>query len=130
MPKEKAEKSEKKESESVKNESPETGKEEKKELTEKEYGEKIVELAKKGLTAEKIGEALRHEGIHPKEHGKISRILKEKEIYQQPDVKNIREKLERITKHRERNAQDKRAMRERERIFSLLRKQEHYHNFA
>lgn len=130
MPKEKAEKSEKKNQESIKNKAPEAKKEEKKKLAEKEYEEKIVELAKKGLTAEKIGESLRHEGIHPKEHGKISKILKGKNLYQQPDLKNVREKLERITKHKEKNAQDKRAMRERERIFSLLRKQENYHNFA
>lgn len=130
MPKEKAEKTEKKEKEAGKKEALEVKKEEKKKLTEKEYEEKIVELAKTGLTAEKIGEALRHEGIHPKEHGKISKILKEKKLYEQPDIKNIKAKLDRITKHREKNAQDKRAMRERERIFSLLRHQEQYHNFV
>ncbi|MGA2130445.1 MAG: hypothetical protein ABSG05_02410 [Candidatus Pacearchaeota archaeon] len=130
MPKEKSEKAEKKEQEASKKEVPEVKKEEKKKITEKEYEAKIVELAKTGLTSEKIGEALRHEGIHPKEHGKISKILKEKKLYQNPDIKNIREKLERVTKHKEKNAQDKRAMRERERIFSLLRKQEQYHNFA
>ena len=91
---------------------------------------KVVELAEKGMTSEVIGEALRSQGIHPKEYGKISRILKEKKLYQPPEVRNIQEKLDRVTAHKEKNIQDKRAMRERERIFSLLRKQKEYHKLA
>jgi ribosomal protein S15P/S13E len=98
-----------------------------KKLSQEEYEKKVLELAKKGLTTEKIGEALRNEGIHPKEHGKkISKILKEKGIYQSPELKNVEAKLNKIVAHYAKNKQDKRAMRERERIFSQLRKIKKY----
>ena len=103
---------------------------EKEKISMKEFEAKVVELAEKGMTSEKIGEFLRHEGIHPQEYGKISKILKEKGLYHPPEVKNIQEKLERVTKHKEKHGQDKRAMRERERIFSLLRKQKKYHKIV
>ncbi len=92
-----------------------------------EFEAQVIELAEKGMTSEKIGESLRQQGIHPKEHRKISRILKEKGLYHPPEIKNIKEKLDRVTAHKEKHIQDKRAMRERERIFSLLRKQKEYH---
>ena len=38
---------------------------EKEKISMKEFEAKVVELAEKGMTAEKIGESLRHEGIHP-----------------------------------------------------------------
>lgn len=99
----------------------------KKTLSKSEYESRLVEMAKKGITAEKIGEALRREGIHPKEHGKISRILRAAGHYTVPDVKNAEDKLARLTAQMQKNAQDKRAMRERERILSLLRRQKEYH---
>ena len=105
-------------------------KEENKKLSVQEFDKKVIELAKEGLTAEKIGEKLRKEGIHPKEHGKISRILKEKGLYHPPEIKNIKEKLDRVTAHKEKHIQDKRAMREHERIFSLLKRQKKYHNIT
>ena len=96
-----------------------------KKISQAEFEKKILELAKKGLTSEKIGEELRQQGIHPKEYNKkISRILKDK--YINPDIKNVGEKLERIKKHYERNKQDKRAMREKDRIFAQLRKLKKY----
>jgi len=98
-----------------------------KKLSEKEYEKKIIELADKGLTCEKIGEALRREGIHPKEYEKrISEILGER--YVTPDIKNVEEKLAKVEKHYEKNKQDKRAMRDKERIFAKLRKIREYHN--
>lgn len=100
-------------------------KQEKKKLTQKEYEKKISELAKEGLTAEKIGQKLRDEGIHPAEYeGKISKILKES--YVNPDLKNVEEKLEKIKAHCEENKQDKRAKREKDRVFSQLRKLKKY----
>ena len=96
-------------------------------LSEKDFDSKVLELAKKGMTSEKIGETLRKQGIHPKEHKKISKVLKENNLYQIPDLKNAEAKLERLTSHREKNMQDKRAMREREKIISLLRKHKQYH---
>ena len=53
--------------------------EEKKEkISEKEFEEKVIGLATTGMTSEKIGESLRHQGIHPMGYEKISRILKKK----------------------------------------------------
>lgn len=94
-----------------------------KKLTQIEFEKRVVELAKEGLTSEKIGEKLRQEGIHPQEYSKkISQILKEKELYTSPDLKNVEEKLKKIQKHFEKNKQDKRAMREKDRVFSQRRK--------
>ena len=96
-----------------------------KKLSQKDYEKKVLELAKKGLTSEKIGEELRKQGIHPKEYyKKISKILGNKHI--NPDLKNVESKLERIKKHYEKNKQDKRAMREKDRIFAQLRKLKKY----
>lgn len=92
-----------------------------------EFEKKVLELAKEGLTAEKIGERLKREKIHSKEYDKkISKILKEKNLYVNPDLKNVDEKLEKIKKHLEKNKQDKRAMREKDRIFSQIRKIKRY----
>jgi len=99
--------------------------EKKKKLTLVEYEKKILDLAKTGITSEKIGEKLRQEGIHPKEYSKkISKILGDK--YVSPDLKNVEVKLERIKKHYEENKQDKRAKREKDRVFSQLRKVKKY----
>ena len=88
----------------------------KKKITQKEYEKKVLELANDGLTAEKIGQKLREEGIHPAEFDKkISKILGEK--YINPDLKNVEKKLEKIQSHYEKNKQDKRAKREKKRIF-------------
>ncbi len=96
-----------------------------KKISQKEFEKKIMELANKGLTSEKIGEELRQQGIHPKEYDKkISKILKDKYII--PDLKNVEEKLERIKKHYEKNKQDKKAMREKDRIFAQFRKLKNY----
>jgi len=98
-----------------------------KKISQIEFEKKTVELAKKGLTCEKIGESLRKEGIHSKEYfKKISKILKDANMYTNPDLKNIKAKLERITKHHERNKQDKKARREKEKIFSQQRKLKKY----
>lgn len=96
-----------------------------KKISQAEFEKKIIELAKKGLTSEKIGEELRQQEIHPKEYNKkISKILKDK--YINPDLKNIEDKLEKIKKHYEKNKQDKRAMREKDRVFAQLRKLKEY----
>ena len=94
-----------------------------------EYEKKVIELANKNLTAEKIGEQLRGQGIHPKEYGvKISKILQDKNLYVNPDLKNVEEKLKRISEHSEKNKQDKRAKRERVRVYAELRKLKKYFN--
>ena len=96
-----------------------------KKISEKEYEEKVIELSKKGLTTEKIGEELKKQGIHSKEYPKkISKILGDE--YTNPDMKNVEKKLERIEKHVKNNKQDKRAIREKSRIFSQIRKIKKY----
>lgn len=93
-----------------------------KKISQKEYAQKVLELAEKGLTSEKIGEKLKQEGIHSKDYDKkISKILKENNKYLNPDLKNVEVKLEAIKKHYEKNKQDKRAKREKDRVFSQLR---------
>ncbi len=99
---------------------------EKKKISGEEFEKRVIELAKKGFTSEKIGLELSKEGIHPKEHIKISKILKNKNLYVNPDLKNIEKKLNRLREHYEKNKQDKKAMRERERIAAGLRKIRNY----
>ncbi len=98
-----------------------------KRISESEYKEKVVNLAKGGLTSEKIGEALRKEGVHPQEFGKkISKILKDENLYLNPDLKNIEKKLVKISTHYEKNKKDRRAMREMTRIAAKVRKTKQY----
>ena len=105
--------------------------EKKKTISESEFEKKVLELADKGLTSEKIGENLRKQNIHSKDFKKkISQILKEKEKYVNPDLKNIEEKLEKIKKHQEKHKQDKRAKREKDRVFSQLRRAKKYFKVA
>jgi len=56
--------------------------------------------------------------------------LKERGSYASPDLKNVEAKLERVKRHSEKNKQDKRAMREKERVFSQLRKLKMYYKAA
>jgi len=96
-----------------------------KKLTMEEYEKKVLSLADKGLTSEKIGEELKREGIHSKEYEKkISKILKDK--YVNPDLKNVEKKLVKIEEHMKKNHQDKKAKRERSRVFSQVRKIKKY----
>ncbi|MCK9595621.1 hypothetical protein M0R19_00320 [Candidatus Pacearchaeota archaeon] len=96
-----------------------------KKISQGEIEKKILELAEKGLTSEKIGETLRREGIHTKEFNvKISKILGGK--YINPDLKNIEKKLESLKKHFEKNKGDKRAMRDKERIGAKVRRLKKY----
>ena len=96
-------------------------------ITQEEYEKKVIEMGREGFTSEKIGEKLKKSGIHPKEYSKkISDILKKEKIYINPDLKNTQKKLENIEKHYAKNKQDKRAKREKDRIFSKVRKIKKY----
>lgn len=120
MPKKSSTKKEEKISESPK----ETMREK---VSEQEFEKKVLELSKNGLTSEKIGEALKKQGIHPGEYSKkISKILGS--LYVSPDLANVQSKLDRISRHMEKNRQDKRAMREKDRVFSQVRKIKKYLN--
>lgn len=98
-----------------------------KKIIQEEFERMVLELAKKSLTAEKIGEELRKQKIHPKNYNKkISKILKENNLYFSPDLKNVEEKFNRIKVHSEKNKQDKRALNEKSRVFSQIRKIKQY----
>jgi ribosomal protein S15P/S13E len=103
----------------------EEGEKKQEKLSLEEYEKKVIELSEKELSAERIGEELRKQGIHPREYEKkISKILGKK--YTDPELKNRETKLSKIEQHFKKNKQDKRAMRERSRIFSHLRKIKKY----
>ncbi len=122
MPKKKAEKTEDQTQEKKTAEAP-------KKLSQLEFEKEVIELAEKGLTSEKIGETLRKKGIHPKDSSKkISKILKDKNLYVNPDLKNIEAKLKKVSDHYGKNKADRRAMRERERIFSQLKRAKEYNH--
>ena len=92
-------------------------KKEVKKISNTEYEKRVIEFSKRGFKSEKIGEQLRQEGIHPKDYGKkISKILKEKNLYINPDLVNIEEKLKKVVEHYKKNKQDKRSKREKDRI--------------
>ncbi len=104
---------------------PTKNKEKSKRLTQEEFEKKVLDLADKNLTSEKIGEELKKQNIHSKEYKKkISQILGDKYII--PDLKNIETKLEKVKKHSEKNKKDKRAKRERVRIAAQLRRAKKY----
>src|SRR3989344_1173126 len=78
-------------------------------ITLKEFEKMVIDFAKKGLTSEKIGEELRKQKIHPQEYGKkISKILRENNLYVSPDLKNVEEKFNRIKTHFDKNKENKR----------------------
>ena len=98
-----------------------------KKLSHPEYEKKIIEFAKNGLTSEKIGEKLRQEKIYTDDYReKISKVLKENNLYTNPDLKNTEEKLGKLKSHSEKNRKDKRAMREVTRISAKVRKMKKY----
>jgi len=82
--------------------------------SEKEVKEIILSLANKGFTSEKIGLILRDTYGIPKTrlYGfKINQVLKENELYESPDKKNVKEKVEKLEDHFKKNKQDKKAKR-------------------
>lgn len=104
----------------------EEGKEEKK-LSQLEYEKRVLELAEKGLTSEKIGQLLKNEKIHSSEYPKkISIILKDKKKYTNPDLKNIEAKLTKLQQHNSKHKHDRKAIRDKERIASQFRKLKGY----
>lgn len=89
-------------------------------ITQKELETVIIKLAKQGLTTEKIGLVLRDSYGIPKTKllgTKISKVLKEKGLYKDANLTNLNNKKEGITKHLEKNKQDKRA----KRAFTIIR---------
>jgi len=87
--------------------------EEKKGTTERNIEKKIVELAKKGMTTEKIGCELRKEGVYVKSllKKRIGKILKEHGIESNADKKFIEKRIERLNAHLSANKHDYSAKR-------------------
>jgi ribosomal protein S15P/S13E len=94
-------------------------------VSPEEFEKKVKQLAEQGLTSEKIGEKLKKEGIHSGEFSKkISVIMGDS--YSPPDILNVQKKLDELLKHIEKNKQDKKAVREKDRIYSQLRTLKRY----
>jgi len=89
----------------------------------------ILKLADKGLTAEKIGLVLRDQYGIPKVKIydlKISKILKEKQKYQEPTNINLKTKLQKIIDHYKKNKQDKNSERSLMITKAKLKKRDDY----
>ncbi len=82
--------------------------------TENEVKAIILKLADKELSTEKIGLVLRDQYGIPKTklfNIKISKVLKEKNKFQEPTLLNLQKKLEKIKEHYKKNKQDKKSER-------------------
>ena len=89
----------------------------------------ILKLANKGMTAEKIGLALRDQYGIPKTklYGfKIKEVLEEKDKYDDPNIKNLKTHLDKIQEHYKKNKGDKKAERSLMIIKAQLKKREEY----
>jgi len=78
--------------------------------TDKEVESLVIKLASQGNTNEKIGLILRDQYGIPttKIYGKrISQILKENKIDKDPDLENLKKRVDNLKKHAENNKQDK-----------------------
>ena len=74
----------------------------------------ILKLAEKNLTSEKIGLVLRDQYGIPKAklyNLKISKVLKEKDKYQEPTVINLSKKIEKLTVHNKKHKKDRKTER-------------------
>jgi len=99
--------------------------------TEDEVKAIILKLANKGLTSEKIGLTLRDQYGIPKVklyNLKIKKVLEEHNKYQDPDILNLTAKRDKITKHKDKNKQDKKSHRSLIITKAKLKKRQEYHN--
>lgn len=82
--------------------------------TEEEVKAIIQKLSNKGLTSEKIGLVLRDQYGIPKTKLydiKIKKVLEEQGKFEEPTIKNLNNKLQKIINHYKKNKQDKNAER-------------------
>ena len=76
-------------------------------LTKEKYTDLVLELAKKGMSSEKIGLLIKKEHkIVPRSFEKIGKILKKHNITNQPDKENLRKKVKILEKHSSSHKQD------------------------
>ncbi len=86
---------------------------------------KVIELAKQGLSAEKIGLKLRDElGIPSLKvfKLKVKKILETENLWEDPETKNLGNKIENLKKHSEKNIHDYKAKRSAVKALSRLNK--------
>ena len=76
-------------------------------LTAKEFETKVIDLAKKGLTTEKIGLELKKEKIYAKDYIKLSKILKANKLFTSSDIASLTKRVEKLQKHALKHKQDK-----------------------
>ena len=98
------------------------------EIKPEEMEKLILELAQKGMTAEKIGLTLRdeHGWQKNKQKIKISEILKKNNAYIQPDLVNYQKKILTLRDHLKKNKKDIIAKRDIVRLESNLNKLKKY----
>ena len=86
---------------------------------------KVIELAKQGLSAEKIGLKLRDElGIPTLKvfKLKIKKILEAENLWQDPEIRNLNNKIDIFNKHSQKNIHDYKAKRSSVKTLSRLNK--------
>jgi len=77
-------------------------------ISREKYEELVIELAKQGLTNEKIGLIIKKEHkIVPRSYEKIGKVLKRHNIESKSDTINLKRKIDMLTKHSLTNKQDK-----------------------
>lgn len=79
-----------------------------------ELKEMIIDLAKQGITAEKIGLVLRDKHAVPKAKllgVRIKQVLQEKNLWSDPEQSSYEKKLDKLTKHINVNKHDHTAKR-------------------
>jgi len=99
--------------------------------TKEEVEAIILKLSNKGMTSEKIGLALRDQYGIPKVkiYGiKIKKVIESKSKYEEPTVINLKNRVERITSHYQKNKGDKKAERSMIIVKAQLKKREEYHS--
>jgi ribosomal protein S15P/S13E len=97
--------------------------------TQEEVKAIIIKLANKGLTAEKIGLVLRDQYGIPKIsllNLKMKKVLEEKEKYQEPNIINLKNQVNKIIEHTKRHNHDQVARRALIINKSQLKKREDY----
>jgi ribosomal protein S15P/S13E len=92
-------------------------------LTESEYEKKILELASKGMTSERIGLELKKEKVYSKDFKRrIGEVLQENNIRNEPDLDHLKAAVQTLEKHAKVHKQDMTFKRSLSMKSAMLRK--------
>ena len=97
--------------------------------SEEEVKQIIIKLANKGFTSEKIGLMLRDQYGIPKVkvyNLKIKKVLEEKGLFEDPTIKNLKNKSEKLSKHMNANNHDQVGKRSQTITKAKLKKRQEY----